>query len=159
MNKKIIVGIAIIFLVLAGLFIFTKSNASAYTTLGSYNENIEIYKSSTCGCCNLYVDYFKEKGNSKVNAAQVRDTDAIKKKYGVPAAMESCHTTIIGNYFIEGHVPLEAAEKLLLEKPNIKGIAMPGMPNGSPGMPYSKSGDFVVYAVNNDGSYDEFMRI
>ena len=60
---------------------------------------------------------------------------------------------------MEGHVPLEAIEKLLQEKPDIKGIAMPGMPSGAPGMLGKKTGDFVVYAVNNDGSYEEFMRI
>ena len=73
--------------------------------------------------------------------------------------MESCHTVVIGDYFIEGHIPLEAVEKLLVEKPDIKGIAMPGMPSGSPGMPGAKKGDFVIYAVNNDGTTEEFMRI
>ena len=73
--------------------------------------------------------------------------------------MEICHTTIIGDYFVEGHVPLEAVEKLLTEKPDIKGIAMPGMPSGSPGMPGAKKGDFVIYAVNRDGSYEEWTRL
>ena len=73
--------------------------------------------------------------------------------------MESCHTTVMGNYFVEGHIPLEVVNKLLTEKPDIKGIAMPGMPNGSPGMPGVKRGDFVIYAINNDGSYAEWMRL
>ena len=85
--------------------------------------------------------------------------DSFKKEHEIPSELESCHTTIIGGYFVEGHIPLEAVEKLLKEKPDIKGIAMPGMPSGSPGMPGAKKGDFVVYKVNNDGSYDEFMRI
>ena len=73
--------------------------------------------------------------------------------------MQSCHTTTIGNYFVEGHIPIEAIEKLMTEKPNIKGIAMPGMPSGSPGMPGAKQGPFIIYAIGNDGSVGEFMRM
>ena len=85
--------------------------------------------------------------------------DFVKEKYGIPYSMRSCHTTVIGDYFVEGHVPIEAVEKLMLEKPDIKGIALPGMPSGSPGMPGSKQGPFIVYAINKDGSTSEFMRI
>ena len=85
--------------------------------------------------------------------------DETKRKYEIPPQMESCHTIIVGNYFVEGHVPLEAVEKLLREKPNIKGIAMPGMPSGSPGMPGAKNGDFVIYGVNQDGTTFEFARL
>ena len=84
---------------------------------------------------------------------------SVKANYEIPSQLESCHTAVIGDYFVEGHVPLEAVEKLLMEKPDVAGIAMPGMPSGSPGMPGTKRGDFIVYSVNNDGSYEEFMRI
>ena len=66
---------------------------------------------------------------------------------------------IYGNYFVEGHIPIEAIKKLLVEKPDIKGIAMPGMPSGSPGMPGAKDGQFIIYAVAKDGSTYEFMRV
>ncbi|MEX2017194.1 MAG: DUF411 domain-containing protein, partial [Candidatus Pacearchaeota archaeon] len=121
--------------------------------------NIEIYKSITCGCCDVYSSYVDGKVKPKINSFNVQDSDATKRQFGVPKEMESCHTTIIGGYFVEGHVPLEAVEKLLQERPDIKGIAMPGMPMGSPGMVGQKSGPFVIYAVANDGSYSEFMRI
>ena len=66
---------------------------------------------------------------------------------------------IIDGYFVEGHVPAEAIARMLQEKPDIAGIALQGMPMGSPGMPGSKEGRFVVYAVNKDGTYKEYMRI
>ena len=94
-----------------------------------------------------------------MNTLDTQSSNKIEEQYGVPSELRSCHTTIIGNYFIEGHIPLEAVEKLLKEQPNIKGIAMPGMPSGSPGMPGQKQGAFIIYAVNNDGSTSEFMRI
>ncbi|MEK6840653.1 MAG: DUF411 domain-containing protein [Nanoarchaeota archaeon] len=145
--------------VLALVIFFTRgSSASSFDNINQVSQ-IDIYKSITCGCCDVYSKYVDGKTNTKVNSFNVQDPEATKRQFGIPSEMESCHTTIIGNYFIEGHVPLEAVEKLLKEQPDIKGIAMPGMPMGSPGMPGSKSGDFIIYAVANDGSYSEFMRI
>ena len=117
-----------------------------------------IFKSESCGCCGLYASYIGKKGID-VEVVQTEDMDSIKEKYKIPAKMQSCHTTIIGDYFVEGHMPKEAIDKLLAEKPDIAGIAMPGMPSGSPGMPGSKRGPFIVYTVNKDGSTSEFMRI
>ncbi len=148
-----------IIIILSGIIIFTAPKGSSLETLNNYPGEINIHKSLTCGCCSTYVSYVDGKVSPKVNPLEVQDPDALKQQYGIPSELESCHTTIIGNYFIEGHMPLEAVEKLLKEQPDIKGIALPGMPSGSPGMPGPKSGDFIVYAVNNDGTYDEFMRI
>lgn len=94
-----------------------------------------------------------------VEMVGVDDMAPIKSRYAVPATMESCHTSVIGGYVVEGHMPIEAIEKLMSEKPDIKGIALPGMPYGAPGMPGSKDGPFVIYALQNDGSVTEFMRI
>lgn len=144
---------------LAAVVLFSKgSNATSFENINNA-EKIDIYKSLTCGCCDVYSSYVDGKVSSKVNIIDIQNSDRIKKQYGVPSELQSCHTTIIGNYFVEGHVPLEAVEKLLKEQPEIKGIAMPGMPQGSPGMPGAKSGAFVIYSVNADGSYDEWMRI
>mgnify|MGYP001608585032 FL=1 len=151
-------GVAIIAVAL--VFIFTgNSEVSGFATINSIDGNIEIYKSITCGCCDVYTSYVDGKVSPKVNSFDVQDPDTAKRQFGVPMELESCHTTIIDGYFVEGHVPLEAVEKLLKEQPDIKGIAMPGMPMGSPGMTGQKSEDFVIYAVNNDGTYSEFMRI
>ena len=159
MKKKIFIwgiGIVVILGILSLVFLAT---GKSFEAVENYDGEMTLYKSGSCGCCGVYYGYFKREGNSNVQAVNLEELDSLKKRYGVPAAMESCHTTIVGDYFVEGHVPLEAVEKLLTEKPDIKGIAMPGMPSGSPGMPGAKKGDFVIYAINNDGSYDEWMRI
>ena len=95
----------------------------------------------------------------EVQITNVEDMSPIKSSYRIPSSMESCHTTVIGDYVIEGHMPIEAIEKLLTEKPAIAGIALPGMPYGSPGMPGSKQGPFVIYALDQDGGVTEFMRM
>ncbi len=156
-------GIWVLFIgivaVLALVLLFTKSSSATSFENINKAEEIEIYKSITCGCCDVYSGYVDGRVTPKVNSFNVQDPEATKRQFGIPKEMESCHTTIIGKYFVEGHIPLEAVEKLLKEQPDIKGIAMPGMPMGAPGMPGQKSGDFVIYAVANDGSYSEFMRI
>lgn len=138
------------------------SSCSKSTTGNVTNTNggktATVFKAPGCGCCSLYVQYLEQKGF----AVTTKDTDDIlkvKKDYGVPMDMQSCHTVAIGNYFVEGHVPIEAVEKMLTEQPDIAGITMPGMPSGSPGMPGSKQGDFVIYAVHQDGTTSEFMRM
>lgn len=158
MNKKYIwaVGILLVFIL---FFTFSAPKNNGFATLGSFDGEITIYKSLTCGCCGLYSDYFKSRGNKEVKVVTMEDISSIKRQYGVPLDLESCHMTVVGDYFVEGHIPLEAIEKLLTEKPDIAGIAMPGMPSGSPGMPGTKYSDFVIYAVGHDGSYEEFMRV
>jgi hypothetical protein len=158
MGKKKYFWIVGIVLVIGAFFIFSGTGKS-YEAVENFDGEVTIYKSSSCGCCGIYGNYFQRKGNDDVEIINLENVDSIKQQYGVPPGLGSCHTTIIGDYFVEGHIPLEAVEKLLLEKPDIAGIAMPGMPSGSPGMPGAKRGDFVIYAVNHDGSYEEFMRI
>ncbi len=147
-----------IIIILAGIIIFTLPKASSFENINNA-EKIDIYKSLSCGCCDVYSSYVNGKVSSKVNTLDTKGSDEIKIKYGIPSELQSCHTTIVGDYFVEGHMPLEAVEKLLKEQPDIKGIALPGMPMGSPGMPGQKSGEFIIYAVNNDGTSSEFMRI
>jgi len=159
MGKKIYIGLGILVILAVAIFAFNGSKTSAFVTLDNYQEDIKIYKSQSCGCCEVYSGYFKREGNKNADIVNLEDISYLKQQYSVPKSMESCHTVVIGDYFIEGHIPLEAVEKLLVEKPDIKGIAMPGMPSGSPGMPGAKKGDFVIYAVNNDGTTEEFMRI
>ncbi|MEK6897087.1 MAG: DUF411 domain-containing protein [Nanoarchaeota archaeon] len=157
-------GIWVLFIgivaVLALVLLFTKSSSAvSFENIDAVEGDIKIYKSMSCGCCEVYLKYANSKINHKIDVFDMQNPEQIKKQYGIPSELESCHTTIIGDYFIEGHIPLEAVEKLLAEQPDIAGIAMPGMPSGSPGMPGQKYGDFVIYAVANDGSYSEFMRI
>jgi rhodanese-related sulfurtransferase len=128
---------------------------------GEIKESIEkkaiVFKSSSCGCCVGYSAELENQGFI-VETKNTMDMNSIKQRYNIPRDMESCHTTVIGDYFVEGHVPFEAVEKLLSEKPDIDGIALPRMPAGSLGMPGTKSGPFVVYALSN-GEVSEFVRI
>ncbi len=117
----------------------------------------EVFKSPSCSCCTGYVRVLEEKG-WKVRSTNTEAVDAVKDTHNIPAEMRSCHTTIIGKYFIEGHVPLKAVSKLLEENPDIDGIALPGMPIGTPGMPGPKEAPFIIYQLK-DGVYSEFMRI
>ena len=94
---------------------------------------LTVYKSATCGCCKLWIEHMKSNGFD-VKALDVDDIDAVKRERGVPAPAASCHTGIVNGYIVEGHVPADAVLKMLKDKPDIKGIAVPGMPVGSPGM-------------------------
>lgn len=98
-------------------------------------HSIQVWKSATCGCCSAWVAHLVDAGFS-VNAQDVSDDEllATKARLGVPLSLRSCHTARIGGYAIEGHVPAEDLELLLSFKPEISGLAVPGMPIGSPGM-------------------------
>ena len=136
-------------------FIEDKKNASA--NINNKKLSVEVFKTPSCGCCYGYI-LFLEKEKFNVKQTDMRSLHSIKQKYNIPLEMQSCHTTIIGRYFIEGHVPLEAVNKLLKEQPDIDGIALPGMPIGTPGMPGKKEGPFVVYQII-DGKFSIFMTI
>lgn len=118
---------------------------------------VTTYRSPTCGCCVGWEEYLKTAG-FEVESVVTDDVTAIKDDLQIPDEMRSCHTALIGDYFIEGHVPIEAIQKLLAEQPEIDGIALPGMVQGSPGMSGEQSEPFVIYSVA-DGTVDEFMTI
>src|SRR5262245_56804267 len=124
---------------------------------------MEVYKSPTCGCCSKWVEHVKAAGFTvKVTELDDPALNALKTKNGVPRTAQSCHTGLVGGYVIEGHVPAAEISRLLKEKPAIQGIAVGGMPAGSPGMevsgtapqPYNvvtfdKQGAVKVYSTQN----------
>ncbi|MHA2224664.1 MAG: DUF411 domain-containing protein [Candidatus Hodarchaeales archaeon] len=123
------------------------------------NITFTIYSSSTCGCCHQYVDYL-ESLNSTVNHTKINDINYIKNKFKIPQDLRTCHTSIIENYTVEGHVPIEAIYKLINETPSeIDGIALPGMPNGSPGMGGVKTAPFEIIAFKDNESKGIFVSI
>jgi len=136
-------------------FVTNKQDALALNKAGKYN--VEVFKTPSCGCCYGYVKFLEEE-KFTVKQTDMRSLQAVKKKYNIPLDMQSCHTTILGKYFIEGHVPLEAINKLLKEQPDIDGIALPGMPIGTPGMPGEKEEPYVIYQLV-DGKSSVFMTI
>lgn len=111
-------------------------------------RSMTVYRSPDCSCCHLWADIATRAGWI-VASAEKLDMTAFKAEAGVPREHASCHTTIVAGYFIEGHVPLEAVEKLLAERPSIDGIALPGMPAGSPGMGGVQEGPFEVLAITD----------
>lgn len=118
-------------------------------------EAMIVYRSPSCGCCGGWVDYMKAKGHdSKI--VMLDDVTPAKRKLKVPEDLESCHTAVIDGYVVEGHVPVEAIDKLLKERPKITGLSAPGMPQGSPGMS-GRPEPFTVYAFGPQGT-TPFMR-
>ena len=120
----------------SGTLIVNTFNAQVSTA--QTQENIEIpkvvsYRSESCGCCKKWVNHLRDNGLQVVDNI-VEDISEIKKIYNVPNNLRSCHSAKISNYTIEGHVPIESINKLFKEKPSIYGLAVPGMPHGSPGM-------------------------
>ena len=118
---------------------------------------VTVYSSPTCGCCHGYEEYLEENG-FEVEPIRTADVSGMKDELNIPEEMRSCHTAKVGEYFIEGHVPVEAILKLLEEQPPISGIALPGMPPGSPGMGGAKEQPFTIYAIV-DGEAEEFLTL
>lgn len=120
---------------------------------------VTVHKSASCGCCKLWVQHLRNAGFDVV----VRNTDdlnPLKERLGVPAATRSCHTAEVAGYFIEGHVPVEDIDRLLRERPSAKGLAVPGMPAGSPGMEVSSGriDPYEVLLISSDGDTAVFAR-
>ena len=153
-RSVILVALSISFFLIFS-FATNKQDASAVTKASQYN--VEVFKTASCGCCYGYV-LFLEEEKFKVKQTDMRSLNLIKNKYNIPLEMQSCHTTILGKYFIEGHVPIEAINKLLKEQPDIDGIALPGMPIGTPGMPGEKKEPYIIYQLV-DGKSSVFMTI
>lgn len=125
----------------------------------SASATMIVHKDPFCGCCNQWIEHVRAAG-IEVEARNESDMASIKASLGVPAAMASCHTATIGGYFIEGHVPVEDIQRLLAEAPDAAGLAVPGMPAGSPGMemPDGRSDPYTVELVQRDGSRSTFSR-
>ena len=142
-SKVFVVALAATSLILVGCMATNQTGPTAAES-GSDAQAVlagemTVFRSPTCGCCGKWIEHAKAGGFS-VKDEITEDMSAVKQQYGVPASMTSCHTTVVGNYVIEGHVPAEDVQRLLAEKPDIAGIAVPGMPVGSPGM---ESGDYT----------------
>ncbi|WP_367716727.1 DUF411 domain-containing protein [Nitratireductor sp. GISD-1A_MAKvit] len=124
--------------------------ATAHAAAGD-DRSMTVFKTPYCGCCELWADAM-ERAGFHIKTVDLEDLSTIKKQAGVSAEMESCHTAVIDGdrkYVLEGHVPLEALEKLLTERPDIRGIAVPGMPVGSLGMGDDPAARYTVYSIGN----------
>ena len=132
--------------------------ASACASAAKRPAQLTIYKSPYCGCCGAWVKHVKTSGLA-TTVKEMEDVTSIAKKLGVPDAMRSCHTAVIDGYFIEGHVPAADIRKLLRERPKARGITVPGMPIGSPGMEQGDRRDaHETLLVLADGSSRIFAK-
>lgn len=129
------------------LLSFAAGQAAAATAM-------TVYKSPWCGCCEVWVDAMKAAGYD-VTVHDMDDLSQVKKQAGVTADLEGCHTAVLDGerkYVLEGHVPLEAIDKLVSESPDVRGIATPGMPAGSLGMGEDPNAQYDVYAFTGSAS-------
>lgn len=111
---------------------------------------VTVYKDPSCGCCAKWVKYMSTNG-FVLNVRDVADVDQYKTMMHVPTALQSCHTAIVGRYVVEGHVPADVIKKLLSEAPDLLGLAVPGMVDGSPGMEGARSEHYDVIAFDRAG--------
>lgn len=137
--------------ILAGFTALAAQPASAATL-----PTVTLYKNPACGCCGIWTKYMQARGY-KVKVLMRDDMEPIKLRAGVPDDLATCHTAFIEDYVVEGHVPLPAIRKMLKERPKILGIAVPGMPAGSPGMPSVDKEPFDVIAFDADGNQSLYM--
>lgn len=112
---------------------------------------LRVWKTPTCGCCGVWVDHM-EKAGFRTEVTDLQDVSPVKAREGVPPRVHSCHTAVVDGYVVEGHVPAEDVKRLLREKPDVLGIAVGGMPAGSPGMESPRPQAYDVHAIHRDGS-------
>jgi hypothetical protein len=123
-------------------------------TLGGASAKAEerrqatLYKNPQCGCCEGHADHLRG-GGFEVTEIPTHDLSLLRRQHGVPEALIGCHLTLVDGYVVEGHVPVSTLLRLLAERPAIRGISLPGMPAGSPGMVGEKTGPFTIYEIGD----------
>lgn len=149
-RRKLWSGAAVVGLAVVGVL------ATTAETMGQ-SPTIVVYKRPECGCCGHWVEHVKTAG-FRVTVRNRSDLIAVKDRYGITPPLTSCHTAVVGGYAVEGHVPADVVQRLLRERPAVVGIAVPGMPAGSPGMEglvresykvltFDRSGGTRIYAT------------
>jgi len=140
MGKRVI-AIATTAMLGGGIFLTSGPNAAA--------EEVALYKNPQCSCCESYATYLRANG-FVVTVKPTHDLLAMSHEAGIPKDFEGCHLAFIDDYVVSGHVPVGSINKLLTERPDIKGITLPGMPMGSPGMSGAKTEPFTIYTVGDE---------
>jgi hypothetical protein len=143
MKKGMIVGAVAVALVLMGSMMIRTADAA---------PQITVYKSPACGCCNGWIEHLEDAG-FEVQAVDTEDMATIKAANGIHSGLASCHTGLVDGYAVEGHVPADVLKRFLKEKPEMAGLAVPGMPIGSPGMevPGQPAEQYQVLAFDPSG--------
>lgn len=136
--------------------------AGVSTTAGRTSDTsrplVVVHKTATCGCCSMWVEHLRANG-FEVDVRDAANLTPVKDRAGVPGGLRTCHTAEVGGYFVEGHVPASEIARLLAERPDAKGLAVPGMPLGSPGMEYQNQHEpYDVLLVLPDGTTSVFAH-
>lgn len=145
-----------------GAYAMLKAPSQHQAAIASYiaPELLEVtaFRSPTCGCCGAWLEHMKAQG-FKVNDNITQNMEGVKREHRVPENLASCHTALVGGYVVEGHIPAADVIRLITEQPNVAGIAVPGMPLGSPGM---ESGNirepYTVYSFTQSGEITPFQE-
>lgn len=116
---------------------------------------VTLFKNPQCSCCESYAQYLRNSGY-EVKVVMSHDLPLIRQRQGISSQLEGCHTSLVGGYFVEGHIPVEHMNRLLAERPEVDGISIPGMPPGTPGMGGPKAGPLTVYALAPNGKSSVF---
>jgi hypothetical protein len=132
----------------------TRTKTNETTSPKAKTASITMYRNPGCQCCEQWAAYMEKHGFS-VTIKSRSSTGAVKDKYKVPNSLKACHTALIDGYVVEGHVPVEAINKMLKEQPDIKGIAVPGMPAGAPGGRGNRA-PVKVYSFNGQGKVTDY---
>ena len=139
-NKSVIVLASTLLIVVAGLFIFMSPKPSDAAT------RMVVYQDPNCGCCSQWIDHVRAAG-IEVEIRKTNEMAKVKLQNGISRNLQSCHTGVIDGYIVEGHVPAEDVLRMLEERPEIKGLSVPGMPKGSPGMEQGDPADYQAFDV------------
>lgn len=146
------ISLILVFAILGGVAVAEEQSDQAAS------NRITVYRSPTCGCCGKWLQHLRDNQFS-IEDIVTDDMQSVKQKYGVPAAMQSCHTAVIDGYVIEGHVPVRDIQRMLKVKPKIVGIAVPGMPVGTPGMEMGGRKDpYKVVSFDKEGKFEIFSQ-
>ena len=141
--RKYITALTLTAAVVAAGWLFPPASSAAAA------EEVQLYKNPQCGCCEGYASYLREHGYT-VTVNPTHELVAMSRAAGIPDGFEGCHLAFVDGYVVSGHVPVGTLDRLLAERPDIKGVTLPGMPMGSPGMSGTKSEPFVIYEVGPD---------
>ncbi|HMF88314.1 MAG TPA: DUF411 domain-containing protein [Gemmatimonadaceae bacterium] len=135
--------------------VLTTGAARPSAAVISKEPTITVYKDASCGCCKSWIEHLTKHGY-RVDAKDSDDMTEVKRSLGVPEALTSCHTAVVNGYLIEGHVPAADIARLLKTKPKVAGLAVPGMPMGSPGMEGPRTQKYDVLSFDKAGKTKVF---
>lgn len=157
-NNNILFAVVAVAVLAAGIWLYGDFDSSSDNTTESKNiTEVTMYKNPGCQCCTKWANHLEEYGFT-VTEEPTNQLVSIKADWDVPYSVQACHTAVVGDYVVEGHVPAEDVKRMLEERPDVIGIGVGGMPIGSPGMEGPNPEPYNVYAFDGDGNQTVWAR-